>query len=236
VPAGLVQQRLRGCFARWGLPVRVKVDNGSPWGSWSDLPPPLALWLIGLGVEVRWVPARRPQHNGVVEHSHDTAQRWADPGSCDGVEELQSRLDREDAVQREEYPYLAGASRLEAHPGLRHSGRVYREGGEGRLWSWSRVAAHLGGYVVTRKVDNSGKFGLYQGKGHAGARLKGSEVLVQFDPDRSEWLTTDLDGVELCRRPLTQFDPHSLRNLPTTPTQPGERFEAKPTRQERSPN
>jgi hypothetical protein len=207
----------------------MKVDNGSPWGSWSDLPPPLALWLIGLGVEVHWNPARRPQCNGVVEHSHDTAQRWADPGSCGSAEELQSRLDREDLVQREEYPHLAGMSRLQAHPGLAHSGRGYQSDREGELWSWSRVAAHLGEYAVTRKVDSSGKFGLYQGKGYAGARLKGREVLVQFDPDRSEWLITDLNGAELCRRPLTQFDSQTLRNLPTTPPQPGDRFKATPS-------
>jgi len=214
----------------------MKVDNGSPWGSWSDLPPPLALWLIGLGVEMHWNAPRRPQHNGVVEHSHDTAQRWADPESCGSVAELQSRLDREDAVQREEYPYLAGMSRLQAHPGLLHSGREYRRDGEEQLWSWSRVAAHLAEYAVTRKVDSSGKFGLYQGKGHAGARLKGREVLVQFDPDGSEWLITDLNGAELCRRPLTQFDAQSLRNLPATPPRPDERFKAKQTRQDRSPN
>ena len=33
-----MQQQLRAAFARWGLPHRLRVDNGKPWGSWSDLP------------------------------------------------------------------------------------------------------------------------------------------------------------------------------------------------------
>jgi hypothetical protein len=41
----------RQVFVRWGLPDRVRVDNGYPWGTPRDLPSELALWLIGLGVE-----------------------------------------------------------------------------------------------------------------------------------------------------------------------------------------
>ncbi len=37
-----VQQQLRTAFTRWGLPCQLRVDNGKPWGSWSDLPPALA--------------------------------------------------------------------------------------------------------------------------------------------------------------------------------------------------
>jgi transposase InsO family protein len=70
VPLALVRRSLRRAWERWGLPRVVQVDNGSPWGSWSDLPPPLALWLIGLGLELAWIPPRRPQRNGVVERSH----------------------------------------------------------------------------------------------------------------------------------------------------------------------
>ena len=82
VPLGQVQQQLRAGFRRWGLPEALRVDNGSPWGSWSDLPPPLALWLVGLGLRLLWNPPRRPQANGVVERSHGVAQAWAEPRRC----------------------------------------------------------------------------------------------------------------------------------------------------------
>jgi hypothetical protein len=227
VPVGLVQAQLRACFECWGMPARLKVDNGSPWGSWSDLPTFLALWLIGLGIEMHWNPPRRPQSNGVVERSHGTAQRWADLASCRSVEELQQRLDREDIVQREEYPYLAGQSRLQAYPELAHSGRPYESERESEVWSWQRVMEHLGGYVMTRQVDASGKFGLYQGKEYVGTKLKGRTVLLQFDADKEQWLISDDKGAELCRRPLTQFDSAALRDLPATVPLPSERFKAK---------
>src|SRR5271157_1101411 len=31
------------------MPARIRVDNGTPWGSAGDLPTDLALWLFGLG-------------------------------------------------------------------------------------------------------------------------------------------------------------------------------------------
>lgn len=36
VDVPLVQQQLGRAFARWGLPKRVRVDNGKPWGSTGD--------------------------------------------------------------------------------------------------------------------------------------------------------------------------------------------------------
>src|SRR5262245_52993985 len=69
VPAGRVQAELRGGFQRWGRPLSVQFDNGNPWGSWGDLPTPLALWLIGLGLGVSWIPPRTPQDKGGVERS-----------------------------------------------------------------------------------------------------------------------------------------------------------------------
>jgi transposase InsO family protein len=72
VPPADVRDQLRLAFARWGLPGRLRVDNGAPWGSKGDWPTELALWLIGLGVGVTWNTPRRPQENGVVERSQGT--------------------------------------------------------------------------------------------------------------------------------------------------------------------
>lgn len=178
------------------------------------MPPPLALWLIGLGVEVVWIPPRCPQRNGVAERSHGVTQCWVEAGQCHSAAELQGRVDREDVVQREKYPHRGGRPRWAVYPGLRHSGRKYHEGREGALWSWPRVCEHLGGYAVDRRVDSSGKIGLYHDKVYVGAVLRGRPVIVQFDAQTAEWVVADRQGAELCRRPLTQFDSHSLRALP----------------------
>jgi transposase InsO family protein len=126
VPASEPQKQLREAFCHWGMPARIRVDNGTPWGSAGDLPTDLALWLFGLGVEVVWNPPRRPQDNGVVERSQGTGKRWSEPPRCGSPAELQRRIDDLDRIQREEYPSIEGQSRMEAFPGLRYSGRAYR--------------------------------------------------------------------------------------------------------------
>jgi transposase InsO family protein len=210
---GAVQAELRQCFERWGRPLSVRVDNGSPWGSWGDLPPPLALWLIGLGVGVIWNPPRRPQDNGVVERSQGLAGNWAEPDRCYDPVELQQRLDEEDQVQRESYPHGGFKSRMEAYPELTHPERPYSMGWERENWSWEAVLANLAGVMMRRRVDRSGKFGLYNDKVYVGTINRGKEVVVQFDVDRAEWMISDPRGTELCRRPLTQFDAAGLSQL-----------------------
>src|SRR5438046_190655 len=123
VPAAAVQAQLRRAFAAWGLPRRLRLDHGWPWGGWSGLPTALALWLVGLGVGLTFNPPRQPQYNGVVEKSQDTGQRWAEPHTCRNAAELQARLDEVDRIQREEYPSLRGRSRLSVFPQLRQPER-----------------------------------------------------------------------------------------------------------------
>ena len=192
-----MQGCLRAAFARWGLPRRLRVDNGKPWGSWSDLPPALALWLIGLGLEVVWNDPRRPQQNGVVERSQGTAKRWAEPQACQTAAQLQARLDEDDALQRERYPVAGGRSRWALFPGLGHSGRRYRRAGEARAWGLARVLDHLAGYAVRRRVDCQGKVSVYNRNLYVGVVARGQPVWVQFDPEQGHWLVSDSAGRQL---------------------------------------
>jgi len=214
VPPGRVQAELRACFARWGRPLAVQFDNGNPWGSCGDLPTPLAAWLIGLGLRVIWIPPRTPQDNGVVERGQGVAKNWAEPERCGSPAELQARLEAEDRVQRECYPHAGSASRLAAYPDLAHSGRPYDAAWERANWSWGAILAHLAGVPVVRRVDCSGKIGLYHEKMYVGTVNRGKEVVLQFDAGSAEWSVSDRAGVELCRRPLTQFDAAGLCRLP----------------------
>jgi hypothetical protein len=193
----------------------VRFDNGNPWGSWGDLPTPLALWLIGLGVGVIWNPPRTPQDNGVVERSQAVAVAWAEPDRCHDPTALQRRLDEEDRVQRECYPHGSFGSRLEAYPGLTHSGRPYSAAWERAHWSWDAVLSYLAGVMVPRRVDRCGKIGLYHDKVYVGIVNRGKDAVVQFDAGTAQWMISDPGGVELCRKPLTQFDAVALRQLPS---------------------
>jgi hypothetical protein len=208
-----VQRCPRGAFARWGLPARVRVDNGKPWGSWSDLPPALALWLVGLGVGVAWNDPRRPQQNGVVERSQGTAKRWAEPQACRTPAELQARLDEDDRLQRERYPRAGGRGRWELFLGLAHSGRPYAEAEEGRLWALGRVREHLAGYAVPRQVDGQGKVSVYNRHVYAGSRHAGQPVWVQFDPEQGQWLVSDGAGRQLRAVPAPEVNAELIRAL-----------------------
>lgn len=207
-----MRRELRRVFERWGRPRRIRVDNGKPWGSSGDLPPPLALWLIGLGIEVIWNTPRHPWENGVVERSQGTAKRWAEPRACRDPAELQARLDADDQRQRERYPVVRGLSRWELFPGLAHSGRPYREAEEGDVWSLRRTRDHLASLAAPRRVDSQGKISVYNKNLYVGSRLANQRVWVQFDPELGEWLITNDAGQQLRTRPAPEISEESLRD------------------------
>jgi hypothetical protein len=191
VPAGQTQAVLREWFGRWGLPEQVRVDNGTPWGSSDDLPTPLALWLVGLGIAVHRNDPCRPQQNGVVERSMGTLKRWSEPHACASVAHWQARLDHEEDVYRTGYPLPGGLTRWQRWPGLRHSGRPYTRRWEDRRWSLARAVDHLANYTLERKVSSKGYVSLFNRSYPVGRVLAGRVVKVCLDPLRPEWLVLD---------------------------------------------
>jgi transposase InsO family protein len=69
-----VQHHLERTFRRYGLPLRINADNGSPWGSPSQPGQltELAIWLIRLGVRLSHSRVGHPQTNGKDERFHRT--------------------------------------------------------------------------------------------------------------------------------------------------------------------
>jgi hypothetical protein len=211
-----VQTVLRHTFKRWGLPQRFRVDNGVPWGSSGDLPPDLALWLLGIDVGVAHNPPRRPQDNGVVERSQGTGKKWAEPGTCATAKELQKRLREMDRIQRAEYPSVQGRSRLEAYPALQHSGRPYSRAWERAHWSLDRVLSGLAEYVVPRKVDKAGTVSLYNSNHYVGKLHVGKLIYVLLDPQRGEWIFADDKGLQLRAQPAEQLVRQRIETLTVT--------------------
>jgi len=208
-----VQEDLRRAFSRWGLPVRMRVDNGVPWGSDDGHPTELACWLIGLGVEVVWNPPRRPQANGVIERSQGVAKCWAEPWTCSDAEELQRRMDETDRLQREAYAGPGELPRWQAFPALAHSGRPYRRDREDDLWNLDRVKSHLAQYVVRRKVDPLGKVSIYNRPRPVGRAWIGKVVNVGFDAEDCSWVVTADDGQELRRIEASEVNQEAVRAL-----------------------
>jgi len=70
-----VQEQLSGIFRCYGLPERMLMDNGSPWGDDADSPNTiLTAWLIRLGVQISHGHPYHPQTQGKDERLHRTLQ------------------------------------------------------------------------------------------------------------------------------------------------------------------
>lgn len=68
---GTVQERLTATFRRYGLPERMLMDNGSPWGHDREHPyTPLTVWLLLLGIGVSHSRPYHPQTQGKDERFH----------------------------------------------------------------------------------------------------------------------------------------------------------------------
>jgi hypothetical protein len=219
---------LRSSFQRWGLPERLRVDNGAPWGSRGDLPTDLVCWLAGVGVAVVANPPRRPQANGVVERGQGVGKQWCEPGTCTSDGELQRRLEEMDRVQREVYPVKGGQSRLAAYPGLKHSGRTYQATREGSTWDLQKVWDLVGLHRVPRQVDRGGKLSVYNRPYSVGVVWAGRRVWVGFDPVEGQWAFQDDQGHEIRRQAAKELSRESVCGMEVTLRRKGAHA-AKPT-------
>ena len=76
--ATTVQARLTAIFRRYGLPARMLMDNGAPWGDARDQPHTiLTVWLLRLGIAVSHGRPAHPQTQGKEERFHRTLQAEA---------------------------------------------------------------------------------------------------------------------------------------------------------------
>ena len=207
---------LRKLFGLYGLPQGLRVDNGSPWGSWSDLPTDLALWLIGLGVDMHWNHPNRPQENGVVERSQGTGQCWAEPNACSSVRQLQKRMEKMDRIQREVYAERGQPTRWLAHPGLAYSGRSYTAAWENSHWNLQRVLDHLADYVVTRRVGPAGHVSIYNRHYYVGVVHRRQFAQIMLDKETLSWLVLDENGHLFNRLPVKEISEKTIRRLEVT--------------------
>lgn len=205
---------MREAFAGWGMPQRIRVDNGFPWGSTGDFPTDFSLWIIGLGIDMIWNPPRQPQKNGVVERSQGTGKRWAEPSQCQSAEQLQQQIDEMDSLQREDYPQAEQKSRMELFPQLQHSGRAYDAATE--TWQWQRAADHLSQYCARRRVDRAGVVWLYNRRHYVGSKYRGMTIHASFDPVACEWIFRDEQGTELRSRIAEELTEANILALQVT--------------------
>ena len=193
-----VQQALIATFRCDGLPDRLLVDNGSPWGSdATHQDTPLTVWLWRVGVAVTHSRPSHPQPLGKDERFHGTLTREVlrhaqgrDPAH------RQTALDRWRAVYNQERPHEAlglavPASRCQ--PSLRSYPEVLPP-----------IEYDTGTFV--RKVQHKGEFS-FQGRGSKLSKaFRGSPVGVR---------PLAVDGqyaVLFCQHRLTTIDVRAARS------------------------
>lgn len=104
-----VQQRLTVIFRRYGLPRKMLMDNGSPWGLDAAHPYTLlTVWLLRLGVKLGHSRPYHPQTLGKDERFHRTLKAEV-LQYCQGLEleRCQARLDAWRIVYNLERPHEA---------------------------------------------------------------------------------------------------------------------------------
>jgi transposase InsO family protein len=110
-----VRASLVAAFRAHGLPQRIAVDNGSPWGDREGSPyTPLGVWLLRLGVRVSHSRPYHPQTLGKDERFHQTLKREALREPLADLADGQRRFDAWRRVYNWERPHEALADDVPA--------------------------------------------------------------------------------------------------------------------------
>lgn len=174
-------------FVQWGLPRRLRFDNGLPFANQVDLalPTALAVWLVSLGIEVVFNKPYSPQQNGSVECTQRISSRWANPQKCQSTAELQRRLNHAAHTHLKIYRIRAqkDVTRKELFPTLFNNPRKY----DPKRIDLQRVKAYLVRFSWVRKVATNGTMSLFSQQFSVGAKYKNQTVLVSLNPQKLCW-------------------------------------------------
>ncbi len=157
---------MRRAFVRYGLPEQVSLDHDSAFydnKSASPFPSGIHLWLIGLGVQVRFINKRPPLEHSRIERHHQTmAWQAFDGQTFADVTALQHSLQARMLFLNQEYPTRAlnGQPPFQAFPQARHSSRHYSYATEEQILDMQRVYDYLQNGRWFRQISSVGMFSL----------------------------------------------------------------------------
>jgi transposase len=195
------QLTLRRAFLTYGLPETLTLDHGTVFydnTTPSPFPTRLHLWLLALGVQVRFIRKRCPTDHAIIERTHQTMTAQALLGQTyPSHTDLWAGLDERREVLNRHLPSraLSHQAPLEAYPQAMHSGRSYRPEWEEELLSLQNVYHYLAQGRWFRGVRSNGYFGLGSYQYYLGKRFARCGVAIRFDPDTST-LMCQLEGSE----------------------------------------
>lgn len=209
---------MRTCFSKWGLPKSIRVDNGKPLGDpQRKRIPELALWLIGLGIQIIFNRPRRPTDNAKVERMQQTTKNWADITKAANGAALQHQLDEALINQRAYYKVrrLAGKTRLQAFPQIINNPRLYLNDLEFELelFDTTKVYQAIAKWQFVRQLSKSGQFSLYNQIYYVDYKRAKTYVIIKLNIDNLEWTIVDTNGNNLRSIKAKNFDLENILNL-----------------------
>lgn len=105
---GTVKARLEAAFRRYGLPWRMAMDNGAPWGDAGAGFTAFTVWLIECGIAVSHSRPYHPQTLGKDERFHRSLNAEALCGlRFESLEQAQEALDRWRQIYNTRRPHEA---------------------------------------------------------------------------------------------------------------------------------
>jgi hypothetical protein len=104
-----------------------------------------------------------------------------------------------------------------AFPSLREARRSYHPAHEADLFTLARVDAYLAGWRWERTVDRSGQIALANRNHRVGTSYYGRSVRVQFEPTTRACVGRLIEGTEVLRTQLVEFEAdHICGRIATT--------------------
>ena len=122
-----VQDHLIRAFRRYGLPLRMTMDNGSPWGDQTGVYTALEVWLMSQGIKVGHSRPYHPQTQGKLERFHRSLKNEVLQGRLFAdLDDAQRAFDTWRDIYNQKRPHQALGM---AVPATRYSGspREYQE-------------------------------------------------------------------------------------------------------------
>lgn len=183
---------LRRAFVEFGLPEQISLDHDSVFYDnrcGSPFPTRLHLWLIGLGIQVRFIHRPPPSEHARIERAHQTLTRQAVTGQTfQEVADLQNQLDARRHFLNQDYPCrsLQGQPPLKAFPQAGSTQRPYRLEWEKELLELDRVYAYLAQGRWFRHTTKAGMFSLGDQRYNARTKWASQTLEISFDPPTGE--------------------------------------------------
>lgn len=152
---------LRLAFEEFGLPKAIQVDKDSVFidtTSKSPIPSAVHLFVLGLGIELRFIDVAPPAKQAMVERAHQTLDKQVLKGkNYSNWQALFANTNQRRKVLNEKYPCrtLARRAPLQAFPDALHSGRTYSVEQEMNLLKINRIEQYLAKCTWFRKVSAS---------------------------------------------------------------------------------